>query len=287
MKVNVSIEKMLENFDRAKFGCAMRKIELLLCREDTDRARRVFDDLVRDCGKARLSLSSSVWEVYPYRIAGVLESRGYETVAAAGRASEADLLRSTQMGRIGADIVRTGYQAIAAGRRPPVWDQESDLANLEPDWPAPTVDEVMGSVKQEETKVETVAEYKTNGSAGQGSAVQTALSKAQQVVELLTSGSELLPEIDAEISRVEAQLDELRRVRRLLGKSASTPGSRSRSMDGDEDLIGGMVELLGSRGPMSVAELSREAGLHHMTTRRLIATSGGKLAEKRGKVYAA
>jgi hypothetical protein len=316
------IDFLFEGFDRSRYGCYMRRIEILLCRDETHKARLVYEQMIRDVGRPRVSVSSSCYDVLPYRLAQSLESLGCLTLEAAHRINREQLRQHPNIGPRSIALINETYESVRAGKGLPR-PAESVLEPMEleerlaPDYPAPTPEELAlppepsvsdAGGKSEVAKVETQTQYTVDKEytvdASKGIEVPVVAAVDQAIKLLVAGGPGLVDAIDRELVRLEDRMDELRRVRRLLGKTprkrrqraddgesehtvgfrAAVPGELTAA---DRTLLDRMVSQVGQAAtPMTVAELSRAVECHHMTTRRIIAASKGQLIERRGKVVA-
>lgn len=326
-----SVDVMFGDFDRERFGVQARQLEILLAKgakSDTDalparyQARKLCHQMCRDNWlREPYTVDSSVWDLFPARIAWKLEGAGLHTLDAAQAKSDADLLAIDQIDQVSLRLIRSTYLAVITGRQLPRWPGGNEGANLEPDWPPPTEAELSRSLgfqpgsitpkTKEPNPMEATEPYITRDvdmdltGQPQLTVTKTASTPAQLpnlISHLLTSGPELLHQIDTQIVSLEDQLDQLRQARKVIGSLAKKtqaktgPGKGSTPLaqrtprpatPGDQEDIDALMNLINkTTKPQTVVDLSRETGLHHMRIRSLIAKSEGRLQETDGIVVA-
>jgi DNA-directed RNA polymerase alpha subunit len=121
----------LRNWDRGRFGVAMRRIEVLILRGFPEKAAAVFTkEILHREPYEQATMECHVCLVLPMRIANMLQAAGYETMGAVRAAKDADLLKLTNFGQAYLDHVREVQAKIDAGQFAII----PDYAGCEPDW---------------------------------------------------------------------------------------------------------------------------------------------------------
>lgn len=188
------IRDALAAWDRASFGIACRKIEILLIHGENEKALGVFRSAMQRHSAISPTIESPVADVLPYRLANMLDNAGYMTLAACHRATDADLMAIRNMGVANVDMLRKTIRCVLTKQPLPYTD---DLSDLEPEWPL-SIDDLHQPITTRQTE-------------------PSPMSKIEEALSLLLqSGDETVKQIDAKIGDLTEQLDNLRRIRRLL-----------------------------------------------------------------------
>jgi hypothetical protein len=123
----------LAEFDRAAFGCVCRQMEALICQGQYDRAIAALREFIAAERRCNVDMATPVADVFPMRLALVLESRGYVNLQACRYATDDELLSLRNLGPIQLKQIRDVICDVLSGQAVAV-DSDSDL---EPDWPRP------------------------------------------------------------------------------------------------------------------------------------------------------
>lgn len=241
----LSLEDLLAGWDRAAFGITMRTIEILILRGDHARAIDVLRSHIRCKSPAIPSMQSPLSDVLPIRIANILEDAGYTTLTACHHATDAQLLQLDNLGQTSLELIRETVRCVESDRTPPHID---DLSDLEPDWPAPTVDAGF--------------HFQTEG--------ERTVSKIEEALRvLLDSGETAIDEIDAKIVKLTGEIDNLKRMRKLL--APGTP-SKARTGPGKSDwaaMSQAIADVVRERGPLRAKAIAEIIGADYAHVGRI------------------
>jgi len=226
---------LLSNWDRAAFGVACRRMEVLILRGQNEKAVGVLRSVMRVQGRVKLSLQSHVVEAFPYRLANALDLAGYATVQACKGATDAELLDVDGIGSGAVATLRNIIRCIVNGSETlPV----EDLSDLEPDWDF------------------------GQGVFTKGDLIVSKVEEALAV--LMESGGAAVAEIDAKISRLGSEIDNLKRMRKILAPTVKN-GSRT-TLKGDyAELAKQVCELIKQNGPLKAREVAERLGSGNYT----------------------
>lgn len=234
------IRDVLAAWDRASFGIACRKIEILLIHGENEKALGVFRGAMQRHSAIKPTLESPVADVLPYRLANMLDAAGYMTLAACHRAPDADLLALRNMGVANVDLLRQTIRCVLTKQPLPYND---DLSDLEPEWPL-SIDDLIVSVTAPKPES------------------QMTMSKVEEALSLLLdSRDDALAEIDGKIEKLTVDIDNLKRMRKLLSpavKTKSTGGAKATS--GYRDMAERIVPILREHGPLRSKQIATLLG---------------------------
>lgn len=234
-----NIRDLLQGWDRVAFGVACRQMEVLILRGQHDAALRVLRQQFRQKSPQRPTLQSPLVDVLPYRLADELESHGFTTLASVHGTTDEDLLAIANVGPSSIDLIRQTVRCVIA--RQPLPYQE-DLSDLEPEWELPVVS------------------FQTEG--------ERIVSRVEEALAvLLESGDAALAEIDAKIGKLNIEIDNLKRMRKLLAPAAPE-GRKARGPYKSADfgdLAQQIAKVIKSKGPMKPSAVAEQLGLSNYT----------------------
>lgn len=242
---SMDIVDLLRLWDRAAFGITMRTIEILILRGDHTRAVDALRTHIRRQSPLAPTMQSPLADVLPIRIANLLEAAGFKTLIACQRASDAELLTVNGLGDGALELIRETVRCVESGRTPP---QADDLSDLAPDWPAPTL--------------ETGFYYQTEGER-----IVSRIEEALQV--LLESGDTAVAEIDTKINRLTGEIENLKRMRKLLAPNAP---SKTRTGTGKADwsaMSQAIADVVREQGPLKAKAIAEIIGADYAHVGRI------------------
>lgn len=231
LQTHEDIRDLLRTWDRAAYGIACRQIEILLLHGENEKAIGVLRGVIRRQSRAKPTINSPLGDLLPIRIANMLEDGGYYTLAACDRATDTELLALKNSGPATVQLIRETVQCVVAGRPLPAAD---DFSDLEPDWELPT------------TLFQT-----------EGDLIVSQIEEALKV--LLDSGDSAVKEIDAKIARLTSEIENLKRMRKLLSPMAPQ-SNRLKSDSAKADwaqLSKTIAEVIREKGPMRATEIGK------------------------------
>lgn len=246
-------------WDRAEFGVAMRRIEVLLSHGKRETAERVFQGILDACSPQLMTLESHVGDCLPTRTAELLERAGYQTLRSVGCAADEDLLSLPEIGPV---VLREIRQTIDDARRGRPRQHTPWELNLYPDWE-------LTACQCHHAQEQTMSTDKLKDA----------------LATLLVSAEEGVEQIDAEIAELSAQIESLRRVRKLLGgssgggrsgggRSGPSPGSVSpKLLEKFQRLNESIAALLGEKGPLSPSRVAESLGTSYSMVGRAVKRS--------------
>jgi hypothetical protein len=238
------IRDLLQTWDRAAYGIACRQIEILLLHGENEKAIGVLRGVIRRQSRAKPTLGSPLGDLLPIRIANMLEDGGYHTLAACDRASDAELLALKQCGPAAVELIRETVLCVVAGRPLPAAD---DFSDLEPDW-----------------------ELTTTLFQTEGDRIVSQIEEALKV--LLDSGDGAVREIDAKIARLTSEIENLKRMRKLLSPMA--PQSNRLKTDSAKadwaQLSKTIAQVIREKGPLRAKEIGTLIGADYAHVGRIV-----------------
>jgi hypothetical protein len=236
-----SFRELLLDWDRTAFGIACRKIEILLLHGENEKAIGVLRGVICRQSRALPTILSPLGDVLPLRIANLLEDGGYQTLWALQRATDAELLAVPNIGLCAVDLIRKTVACVVAGRPLPAAD---DLSDLEPDWDLPVL-------------------FQTEGDR-----IVSQIEEALKV--LLESGDGAVKEIDAKISRLTSEIENLKRMRKLLSPMAPNSRLKTHSAKADwAELSKTIAEVIREKGPLRAKEIGTLIGADYAHVGRI------------------
>lgn len=254
--LGTTIRDLLAGWDRAGFGVCCRTMEVLLLRGECDRARKVLDRFIRRQAIDPPTLRSHVDEVLPERISGTLVRNGYLTLEAVDRASDADLLLLREIGPHAVGLIRDCIAAIRSGRALPVFDDTSDL---HPDWELPDSSRVSPRLETPPPSCSRVSPRLAIPLNTEGTPNVPNIKEALAV--LMESSGDALSEIDAEIASLTADIEQLKRMRKLLAPAGTTKRNAKPQAGGDYRALAlRMVDAIKQHGPAKAKVIGERIG---------------------------
>lgn len=247
-----SFDRLLDNWDRAAFGMAMRRIEVLILRGRDQLARDVFESLLRRESRAKPTMQSHLTDVLPNRIVRPLEGAGYECLADVARAADEQLLAIRDIGPDTLDFLKLTISRVAAGEPLPLTETE-----LAPEWDVELGPSGDGRIVCSCARKKGDCQVNTENTGAKAEA--NPIDELSKAIDLFAKSSEqTLAAIDLEIATVTGRLEVLRRMRRMLvaGPAASTVGAAKRH----DELAKRMVDALQEHGRMRAKELAELVG---------------------------
>lgn len=251
------IRDLMLGWDRAAFGIACRKMEVLLLHGENDKALGVFRDMCRMQTRVRPTMQSPLVDVLPIRWANMFEEVGYKNLAALNHAKDQELLVLSGCGQATINLVRQTVRAVSAGKPLPTTE---DLRDLEPEWD--------------------LSSFQTKGDL-----IVSRVEEALQV--LMESGSDAVVEIDSKISRLNTEIDNLKRMRKLLSPISTSKGtgrnsSGTRASGDYTEMAQRIVEVIKSNGPLKASAIAEALGTTNYTHIGRCVTASPHLLSRNG-----
>ena len=275
---------MESNWDRQAYLVVMRRIEILLMNNLQEKAVSVLRQFIAWSRPEPVSLSSPVGDVLPARIANSLEESGYDTLAAAAGATDSELLRLRIIGSTTVRLIRAAADAARKGQRLPeyIQDRASELRpefeidwdyfqQFEPQWNDLLLEYIDQSLPKESPMEKTTA-------------VSAETNSLNLLLKSIESPEQTIAQLDVEIIKRQADLDNLRRLRRVLAVQSKPKweGTPKNSEESEQKILAAVAAE-----PKTCKQIQAATGLDYAYVGRIAARSDKLTRLPDGKIAAA
>jgi len=247
-------ESRLAEFDRVGFGLTMRKIEVLLLRDNPEKAVQCLWNFIAHKRLAMASMASHPAEVLPLKIANRLDDYGLQTLYAVAQCSDEEIAEVPEIGTHSVAKIRSVIDRVSRG----VFRITPHAPELEPEW------EVDIGVFKQEPEVTKIS-------------IKDALSV------ILADREAGISELDAEIAEAESHVAELREMRAML--TSTTPEKRvlgqTKPSEETMELEQKIFEYIKINGPMTAKDTAAALQRHYVSIGNAVKFSAR--LRKRGK----
>lgn len=126
-KMTFNLEKELEKFDAIRWSVACREMQIRLIHGNVDSAVRILREFALNTKSFVATLESNVCEVFPLRIANMLDELGCTTVMSVDKINDSTLLAIPNVSNVTVMQIRRIIKEIKAGLVPSISKDEECL----------------------------------------------------------------------------------------------------------------------------------------------------------------
>lgn len=253
-------EERLQRFDRVRWAVCVRTMQTALLRMNLATAIRELKDFAANPWYQMATIDARISDVFNEREANTLEDAGFFLLSDLEGKTDAELMQHRNLGVATVNMIRTVLRRVGLGCHVLVRDEDMELAD---DLPEITVDELRWQHEERQT-------------------MNQPINPIDHAIELLTSkADDAIRTIDEKIATLESQLDKLKRVRKMLGRSTVEPQAKKPLSERLAPTEQSIYELIAKRGPMPIGEVATALDLHPIQVGTAVTRS--ERLTKRGK----
>ncbi len=256
-----TIDQLLADFDVQRWSVACREMQVRIMRGHIAAAHQVIDAFARHQSYETATMQSSVGSVLPVRIANALEAVGCMTVTAVDRMSDDELEEIDTIGEGAVELIRRVIGQIKRGETIERFEEDDDL--LDPDC---FVSRLTASICQCHTSPTPQPQTITRATE-----MSTNADQVLQALELLAESGDTAAEvIDKQIAKYDAEIQRLKRMRRLL---VNTQDARKNSPTRNQDLESQVYQYISEHGPTTSYGVAKALGTYPVAVGKVVASS--------------
>ena len=274
--IDMTLARRLSGWDRSAFGVGMRRIEVLLVHGFVDKAKVVFQQLLMEESQVKHTINSLVSSVLPYRMANTLEKHGFKTLSSVHGTSDTELLRIPQLSLKTIAYIRAVISALVNEEVLPEYKGRYHESALEPDWPLTQEDLAVVPMT-----IPIVAHVPVLKKSEKENMSETTVSLQSALSTLFTAGDSAIVEIDAKIAQLNAQINQLKRVRKMLSLEQ---GNVARSNAGWEEQADRIIEVVLQTGPLKPKAIGDRIGVDFAQIGRVVKRTARLVKNGNGEV---